>query len=72
MDRNTKGNQAVPNSGRGLNASGSSAEDLGAQRVGEIGGMVFGADVPDGTSLVVIIVFVTIVVAGDEEAEDIS
>ena len=40
--------------------------------MGEIGGTVFGADVPDGTSLVVIIVFVTIVVAGDEEAEDIS
>ena len=45
---------------------------MGAQRVGEIGGAVFGAGVPDGASLVVIIVFVTIVVAGDEEAEDIS
>ena len=55
-----------------MNASGSSAGDLGAQRVGEIDGTVFEADVPDGTSLEVIIVFVTIVVAGDEEAEDIS
>ena len=45
---------------------------MGAQRVGEIGGAVFGAGVPDGTSLVVIIVFVAIAVAGDEEAEDIS
>ena len=45
---------------------------MGAQRVGDIGGTVFGADMPDGASLEIIIVFVTIVVAGDEEAEDIS